>query len=192
MNKICLILLAGISLPVFYTGCATDRQFEAVEQICAPGTSKAEAMDAVEDVLAQMHFNIEKADIDRGLIRTRPLPGAKFFEFWRSDNIGSSNLLAANLHSIRRTAELNITQQKDQFCITCDVQLQRLSVPEHRVTDSGKAYAMFSQSSPSMQTLKLYPEQKRQMAWLDLGKDTRLSTEILRGIEAKLKVKNKR
>ncbi len=147
------------------------------------GVGTADLMEVAEDVLARMYFIIDKADTDRGLIRTRPLPGAQFFEFWRSDNVGADNALAANLHTIRRTVTLDISQQNEQLCIGCNVQVQRLSLPERQVSSSARVYGMFSQSSQSLQRLKLNPEQKQQMAWIDLGRDSRLEAEILKRIE---------
>lgn len=150
------------------------------------GIGRADMMEVAEDVLARMYFTIEKADVDSGLIRTRPLPGAQFFEFWRSDNVGADNTLAANLHTIRRTVTLDISQQDEQLRIGCEVQTQRLSLPERQVSSSARVYGMFSLSSPSLQRLKLNPEQKKEMAWIDLGRDPRLEAEILKRIEAQI------
>ena len=156
---------------------------------------KAELMKAAEDVLTEMHFTIEKADVDNGIIRTRPLPGAQFFEFWRSDNVGIRNTIAANLHSIRRTVTLNISQQKlpgddryhDELQMDCDVHVQRLSLPERQVNSSTRIYGIFSQSSPSLQRLQLNPEQAKQTEWIDLGSDPQLEAEILKRIGIQLK-----
>jgi hypothetical protein len=155
-----------------------------VEQSRGIGT--ADMMEVTEDVLAGMHFTIEKADVQSGFIRTRPLPGAQFFEFWRSDNVGSDNTLAANLHTIRRTVTLNISQQGEQLHIGCEVQAQRLSLPQRQVSSSARLYGMFSLSSPSLQRLKLNPEQKKEIAWIDLGRDSRLEAEILKRIETRI------
>jgi len=143
-------------------------------------------MEVAEDVLTGMHFTIEKADIQNSLIRTRPLPGAQLFEFWRSDNIGARNTLEANLHTIRRTVTLNITQQNNELRIDCDVHVQRLSLPEQQVSSSARVYGMFSQSSPSLQRLQLNPEQKKDMEWIDLGRDLQLEAEILKRIETQI------
>jgi len=182
-----LMTYALITYALMLAGCAKQQQFKAVEQICVPDTGKAEAMQAAEDVLGKMHFTIDKADAERGLIRTRPLPGAQFFEFWRSDNVGAFNSTEANLHSIRRVAELNISQQGGQLYIGCNVKVSRLSLPEHQISSSARAYQMFSQSSPAMQILALHPQQKKGMAWVDLGNDTMLATEILKRIEKHVK-----
>ena len=192
MNKIKLLLFISCAALLLLVGCAKQQQFKTVERICVPNLQKQQAMEIAEDVLGQMHFTIEKADAELGVIRTRPLPGAQFFEFWRSDNIGAFNTAEANLHSIRRIVELNISltplplargKKGGQLCIDCDVQVQRLSLPEHEVSSSSRAYKMFSKSTSSVQKLEFTPEQKKDMAWVDLGKDSRLATKILKQIE---------
>ena len=192
MKKVKQLLFTGCVSLLFLGGCAQQQQFKAAEQICVANVQKPQAMQIAEDVLGRMHFTIAKADAEQGLIRTRPLPGAQFFEFWRRDNVGTKNFAEANLHSIRRTVELDISRQDGQLCIGCDVKVQRLSLPEQEVSSSSRAYQMFSRSTSSMQRVKLRPHQKRGMAWLDMDKDTRLSTKILRRIEKKLKLKSRK
>jgi hypothetical protein len=147
---------------------------------------RADLIEVGENVLAEMYFTIEKADVDSGLIRTRPLPGAQFFEFWRSENVGAVNALEANLHTIRRTVILEISPKNNQLQVDCEVQIQRLSLPDRQVISSAKVYGMFSRSSPLLQRLILNPEQEKEMAWIDLGRDSRLETEILKRIEKRI------
>jgi hypothetical protein len=192
MSKIKPLFFIACASLLLLAGCAKQQQSKAVEQICAPNIQRPEAMQMAEDVLRRMNFTISKSDAQQGLIRTKPLPGAQFFELWRRDSVGTKNFAEANLHSIRRTVELDINQQDGQLCIGCDVKVQRLSLPEHEVSSSSRAYEMFSRSTSSMQRIKLRPHQKRGMAWLDMGKDTRLSTRILKRIEKKIKVKSQK
>jgi len=181
----CTLLLAGCAQQASAPpGVKVQDNTLFIEQ--SQDIGMADTMEAAEDVLAEMHFNIEKADIDSGVIRTRPLPGAQFFEFWRSENVGADNSLAANLHSIRRTVELTVSQREGKLCIACDVRVQRLSIPEHQVSSSARVYKMFSRSKPSLQRLALNPEQEEEMAWIDLENDTLLATEILKRIEARI------
>jgi hypothetical protein len=168
------------------TGCAQTQPRVAVEQICKENLQKQDAMQIAEDVLRRMHFNIVKADTEQGLIRTEALPGAQSFELWRRDNVGAFNSTEANLHSIRRTAELSISQQGGRLCIRCDVKVRRLSLPEREVTTTAHTYEMFSPSHPSIQRLMLHPDQKKEMAWIDLGGDTQLAAEILNRISSVL------
>jgi len=176
-----------IACALMLTGCARPQHQETVEQICLPDTDKLQAMQTAEDVFARMHFIVTKADPDQGIIRTKSLPAAQSFEFWRTDNVGSFNSTEANLHSIRRTAELHISRQDGQLCINCYVKAQRLSLPERRITGSGSSYALFTTSKRSVQVLQLHPEQEKDMAWIDLDNDSQLATEILKQIEKQLK-----
>jgi len=183
MNKVRSFSFLTCAAFYLLAGCAGTQRYEALEQICLPDTDKAEAMQIAEDVLSKMHFTIAKADTDQGFLRTRPLPGPHLIEFWRSDHSTE-----ANLHSIRRIVELNISQQAEKLCIGCDVKVQRLSLPElrdtgHEARDTGHE----ARGTRPMQKLNLSPEQKKDMAWLDLGKDPRLETKILKQIEKRLK-----
>ncbi len=137
-------------------------------------------MQIAEDVLAGMHFTIDKADLDSGLIRTRPLSGAQFFEFWRSDNVGPFNFAEANLHSIRRNAEVYVQQQGDEVLVRCDVQVQRFSVPEYEAAGS---------PGSSAKRLGLSSDSRESWGWIDLGKDRLLSTEILNRIRKRVQAR---
>lgn len=190
MNTVKSLYLAPCVVLFLVAGCAETRHYETVEQICIGNTDKARAMQMAEDVLGRMHFAIDKADIERGLIRTKPLSGAQFFEFWRRDSIGAYNSLQANLHSIRRTVVLDISGNSQELCVNCNVNVQRLSLPEHEVSSSARAYEMFSRSTAAMQTLRLRPEQEEGMAWVDSGNDDELVTEILKQIEKRIRTES--
>jgi len=181
-----LCTYALIACALVFAGCAQQQQAEVTGPISVPDMGKAELMEVAEDVLARMHFTVEKADVPSGLIRTRPLPGAQFFELWRSDNVGGGNALQANLHTIRRTVELDISQHGDQLQIDCDVRVQRLSLPERDVSSSARVYEMFTRSSRSLQRMRFETEQLQAMAWIDLENDTALAAEILKRIEKRL------
>ncbi len=200
-------LLVSLVFLCLAAGCAQTGQparlrqpseFEAIDQICVPDAETKQAMQVAEDVLAQMNFTIEKADAEKGFIKTRPLRAAQAFELWRSDNIGSFNTAEANLHTIRRIAQMNLTRSDQpaaascdasrsgkQLCIDCEVKTQRLSLPQRR-TSTSRAYGLFSSSKPSTQRLKLDAEQAKAMAWVDLGQDKMLSTAILKHLEERL------
>ncbi len=181
-----LVSCALMTYALMAAGCAQTQQYTGIKQICVPGVDKQVVMEAAEEALSKMHFTIDKADAEQGVVRTRPLAGAQFFEFWRRDNVGAFNWVEANLHSIRRTAKLDISQQAGQLCVSCNVNVQRLSLPEQEVTSSAHAYGMFTRSGTVIQTLKLYPGQKTGVAWIDLGEDARLATEILKRIEKRI------
>jgi len=141
-----------------------------------------DAMSAAETTLTRMHFDIEKADPIRGIIRTRPLTGAQFFELWRSDNVGPAHVAEASLHTIRRSVELRLQPSGNQVRIDCTVRVQRLSLPENEVASVSQAYRMYSRSTATLQRLELEPEQRENLAWIDLGDDPTLAARILKRI----------
>lgn len=175
--------LWSIIFGLLLTGCSEQQQYKANEPINRENISKSRVMEIAEDVLAKMYFTIDKVNIEDGYIRTKPLSGAQFFEFWRSDNVGTDNWLISNLHSIRRTIELQIDEKDKVFIINCDVQIYKLSLPERDIHSSAHAYNLFSVSKQTMQSIQLHPEQQKDMAWIDMGKDEQLATEILNRIE---------
>lgn len=192
-GKLCTYsLIAGA---LMLAGCAQRQQYPAfqraegvgaVSEISVPDVNCAEVLEIAEEVLAKMYFTIEKADPDSGFIKTRPLPGAQFFEFWRSDNVGSFDRALANLHSIQRTVEMDISQEDEKVHIDCNVWVYRLSLPGRQISSSTQAYEMFSRSSPLLQGLTLHPAQKKAMAWVNMGQDSRLAKEILDRIEKRI------
>ncbi|MBW7992036.1 MAG: hypothetical protein FVQ84_18755 [Planctomycetes bacterium] len=185
-RKIPMILSMFLGIvSMLVAGCAEQQQYGAAKPIRVENIDKLQVVEAAEDVLVKMHFTIEKANTENGFIRTKPLQGAQFFEFWRSDSVGADNWLANNLHSIRRIVELNINEQDKDLYINCEVKIYRLSLPEREIR-SAHAYDLFSTSSSTVQRIQLHPEQKVDMAWIDLGKDGQLAAEILRRIEQQI------
>ena len=152
----------------------------------------SEAMQAAEDVLSQMNFEIDKSDYNLGYIRTRALSGGQLFELWRTENVGMENNLLSNLHSIRRVVEVNINEEEQKLDIDCNVRVQRISIPQREITSSARAYQLFTRSSLYFQRLKLNPEQEKDMVWLDLDNDLKLETEILKRISSEIEEEHKK
>ena len=186
MSTVKLLPYVTCSLLCFFAGCggATGR-YETVEQVCAPGVGKQDVMQAADKVLGQMHFTIAKYDLESGYMRSRPLAAAQFFEFWSKDTAGAFNSAEANMHSIRRTVELDITRQGDRVCIGCDVKVERLSLSDYSVADGQVKYDKHSDTGTRVSTQSLELGQKRKV-WIDLGDDQKLATVILKRIEKQL------
>ncbi len=177
---------AALYVAIFVlAGCAENKYIQTTDRLCVPAVTKTDTMATVEQVLAGMHFDIEKLDAEAGYVRTHPLPGAQSFEIWRADNVGAFNSAEADLHSIRRTVELNITEQPGQLCIQCKATVQRLSFPDNQ-TAATQNKAIMSPNQRSLQKLTLNPDQKQNITWLDLGRDNQLETEILNRINKRL------
>jgi len=221
------VLIAGaLSLP----GCGgPNTATTPAQMICPDGVTRADVVQAADDVLTGMHFAIEKLDAEEGLVRTKPLRGGQFFELWRSDNAGAYNWEEANLQSVRRSVELRVTGEavdrrpegdpkRDQsrlgraptgetgpvgtrtqagdtyslqpiasrLRVECEVSVQRLSLPPNEVTGTSEAYRIHSASMPTLQRIEVTPQQRRAMAWIDLGQDPDLAARILTRVEQRL------
>jgi hypothetical protein len=185
MNKSILNKLFACSLLFWLAGCAQNKYTKTIEQLCPPAATRADTMTAAEQVLTGMHFGIEKFDVEAGYIRTAPLSGAQSLEFWRCDSVGSFNRAEADMHSIRRAVEINISEQAGQLCINCKATTQRLSLPQSQIT-AGQNRPIMSPDQKSVQKLKLGHDQKSNLTWTDLGRDNHLETEILKRIESRL------
>jgi len=168
-----------------------------VQMVLDNTVTKAEVVQAAESVLTRMHFSIEKLDAQQGLVRTRPLRGAQFFEFWRSDNVGAYAGTEAGVQSLRRTVELRVRSEgrgqrtedgsDTRLCVECAVAVQRLSLPPSEVTGVSAAYGIYTRSTPAVQRIDVRRRQQRDMAWIDLGEDQRLAARILERLDKTLR-----
>ena len=174
-------------------GCATPQQQPAPKDgsVNIADISVAEAMAVAEAALSRMQFAIEKADPEQGVIRTKPLTGAQFFEFWRSDNVGPVQAIEANLHTLRRSVELRLQPNGNQVRVDCRVHVQRLSLPANEVASVSQAYRMYSASTRTIQRLELEPAQQEGFAWIDLGEDPALAERILKHVIERIQPQEK-
>jgi hypothetical protein len=165
-------------------GCAENKYIQTTDRLCVSATTREAIMEASEDVLAKMSFKIEKFDVETGLIKTWPLSGAQSFEFWRKDSVGPFNQTEADLQSIQRTVELNISDNAGQICVNCIATTQRLSYTQSQTADEG--YASVVETRRSAEKLLQANRQKSNITWIDLARDTQLETEIIKRIEKQL------
>ncbi len=181
MKQILSIIALG---SILFISCAPSYQeTHVIDPVCFTNTPSTAVFETTKDVLRHMYFTIDKADPNNGYIRTHPLPGAQTFECWRSDNVGLYNTMEANLHSIRRIVELNVTEEREQVCLACSVHVQRLNVPQQQVISTAQAYRILSESTTTIQRLTFGPEQQTAMQWEDLGQDPLLAEHIIKQIK---------
>ena len=180
-RKIFITLCLCGFVAILICGCGKNIQIDKVEPLCI-SADRAQLMQASQTVLGKMNFQIAKLDSAQGLIITKPLESAKFFEFWRTGNIGKYNKQNANLHSTRKIVRLTTIKSAGGLCLNCDVQVQRLSLPESDIGTS-QVYRVHSQDRYTTPELDLTDEQKKNMTWINLGSDNVLATEILEQIK---------
>jgi hypothetical protein len=167
-------------------GCSAGQKAgekEQVKEVCLSGIDKQRAVVISEEVLRDFNFSIAKEDANSGYILTRPLPGSQFFEFWRKDNADSYSAAQSSIQSIRRTAELNLSEVNGQICINCAVRKQRLYLSAPPEEKAGLKYDRITGQKIRTTNTGLDTNPK-QMSWIDLGNDAKLAAVILKKIEA--------
>ena len=169
---------------LFLAGCANNNNPETIDYI-SNWCEKSFAMKTSQKVLTKMNFPIEKFDIEEGYIRTKPISGSQIFEFWQKDNVGLFNTVEANLHTIRRVIELDLSEIGGRTKISCNVKTYRLSIEESETAKISESPALFSANAQSsLEKLELPDGRKR---WIELGNDEKLSSLILEEINKRLR-----
>ena len=182
-----LLLFTAVLVVAAATGCGPGQKSDPIDKICLSQSDKTAAMEAADDVLARMHFTIDKSDPEQGIMTTRPLSGAQLFEFWRKDNATPYANAEANLHTIRRSVDLSVYNEDGQTLVKCDVSVKRLSIPEMEIAGMSQAAQSFTASDATLQKLELNTDQAQGMAWIDLGPDPALEKRILDMIHQKVR-----
>lgn len=162
-------------LTLMISGCAAP---QLTETRCISNIDKQQAVAAADQVLAGMHFRFETIDEQRGILRARALPAAQFFELWRADNVTGKQAFEANIHSIRRTATIQITEENKRICIDCTVTVHRLSRPEPLDVSQMRAFSIFAREKSDITRIE-YQRQEEPVRWIDLGRDSKLEAEII-------------
>jgi hypothetical protein len=179
------ILQVVVAAALAAAGCSSSQPAPVSQPGCTPAP-KAEAMPAARHVLVQMGFQIDKYDLDAGVITTRPLSGSQFFEVWRGDNASTYDATEAAMHSIRRVVEMSFTESDGSTCMLCRANVKRLSLPERQVVGTSGAFSLFTRSTGFITDTRLNPAQEREMAWIDLDRDAALEAKVVASVDKSL------
>ena len=182
MKNVSILAIVGFVVFLF-AGCSAPEQIVSSDPVCLPGVEVPEAMEAARAVLDRMQFTMEKYDTQARYLRTRPLSGAQFFQVWRQDNASAYTSAEANLQSLRRIVEMELSPFANRICIKCRVYVQQLSIPEEPIEGVLRMAGGYTDSSSSNQTLRLEGRQLEKMEWLDKGLDRALEQKILQRIK---------
>ncbi|MHC4927001.1 MAG: hypothetical protein ACYTER_06660 [Planctomycetota bacterium] len=185
MKNISIWMLLGI-ISLFLCGCGQPEQLVSTDPVCLPEVSSDTVMEAANAVLSDMQFSIEKYDFDACYIRTRPLSGAQFFQVFRGDNASSYTAAEANIYSLRRVVEIEITPFANRTCIQCRAMVQQLSIPEKPLVGTTRMAGQYTTGGARNQTLALDPQQAEQIEWLDRGPDRALENKIIEKIKQRI------
>jgi hypothetical protein len=145
-------------------GCITQPQHPAATQpattrnlattqpsywLDQPAPASAHANDfqrlwtASEDVARDFFFRLDRQDFRAGLLTTRPMVSAQWFEPWRRDVRTAKHRNESSLATIRRTAHFQFERLDDgSYRVTPRVLVERQALAEQRIT-SAVAYQQY-------------------------------------------------
>ncbi len=156
-----MIVLGGIAALVGAFGCASDapppkrapatRPVTDVDPkfadpqywIAQPGTSWVEfptydaLFKAAQTVASDYHWAIDRTDYRAGVVTTRPVICAQFFEPWRRDIQTIDDSMKASAATYRRSVRFEISRQRDgSYELTPKVLVEREVITEKRISNA--------------------------------------------------------
>lgn len=93
--------------------------------------------DASEDVAREFFFRLDRQDYRAGLLTTRPMVSAQWFEPWRREVRTAKDRNESSLATIRRTIQFHFERLDDNsYRVTPKVLVERQALAEQRITSS--------------------------------------------------------
>ena len=134
---------------------------------------------AAQSVLRKHDFQVDRQDLAAGVIETLPTTSQHFSEFWRQDVADPYSFGQATMHTMQRKATVRfIRAPGSQWTIELEVDVYRLSTPEHQVTSASSALLAFSGGLPTA-TGQVGVNASKQREWVPLGRDGEMESRLL-------------
>jgi hypothetical protein len=206
---LCMILVIGGAL----TGCARNARATATTfpaTVTNPATTQpaywldqpanasarfgdfSQLFQASEDSARDFLFRIDRVDYRAGLLTTRPMVSAQWFEFWRRDTQTWDDLAESSLATIRRTIRFEFVRLDDgSFEVTPKVLVERETVAESRVTSPTNYRRVFHNEIDPRRRARGTRESDVGTRlpgryWTPIGRDPALEEALARSIEKKV------
>lgn len=135
---------------------------------------------ATQSVLRKHDFQIDRQDLAAGVIETLPTTSQHFSEFWRQDVADPYSFGQATMHTMQRKATVRFirTSSARNWAVEMQVDVYRLSTPEHQVTSASSALLAFSGGLPTA-TGQVGVNASKQREWVPLGRDGEMESRLL-------------
>ena len=149
--------------------------------------------DATEAVAREFFFQLDRTDYRAGMLTTRPMVSAQWFEPWRPDVQTFGNSIQSSLATIRRTLQFHFERLDDgSFRVWPKVLVERQAMTERRITSAISYRQVFSR--PARPELRPRGTRESDVGiflperyWYAIGRDDALERTLARSIEKKLK-----
>jgi hypothetical protein len=153
--------------------------------------------DTALAVLIKHDFRPDRQDRTAGIITTYPTTSMQWHEPWRQDVADKYSLGEASLHTIQRQATVRFIHKApsqrsadcaappivEDWTVSVQVDVYRLSVPEYQITSSSAAIRSFSGDLPTVTGEKI-ADARSARRWVPLGRDEAMEERLLTRILA--------
>jgi hypothetical protein len=147
---------------------------------------------ATEDVARDFLFQIDRTDYRSGLLTTRPMVSAQWFEPWRHDVQTFGDAVESSLATIRRTLRFEFERLDDgTFRVWPKVLVERQALAERRITSAVSYRQVFAR--PARPDLRPRGTRESDVGvflpdryWYAIGRDDALERALARSIAKKL------
>ncbi len=165
-----------------------------------PATAAATAADfqrlwdASEDVARDFLFRLDRQDYRAGVLTTRPMVSAQWFEPWRREVRSWDDRAESSLATIRRSVRFEFERvgEGDAYRVTPNVLVERQTLAEQRIT-SVVAYRQFF-TRPVRPELRQRGTRESDVGiflpnryWYPTGRDAELERALAEAIQKKVK-----
>lgn len=182
----CLLGLGIVALAIGALGCskslpnAPDPLVVQARPDCLWRLCQAE--------LKQRGFRLDRVDRRAGIIKTYPLTGKQWFEFWRRDVVTDQDVAESSLHTIRRKVYMNVAPApEDRYRLQCRVTVERLSAQPVWAGGRVRVQDIFGRAAGRAPVLQVTEKRKlHPPTWVPIGQDHSLETDILQAIHHRL------
>lgn len=166
-------------------GCATVPEGRLPNPSVFSDTQVDTAEDVATRVLMELRFEPVIPQKSKGHIETQPLTGASWFEFWRKDTIGRTQVAESSLHTVRRRATVSISPKDGGSQVFVRVFKERASAPGSGPTSFGYSFNIHEVEDTDLMRQDAIEEDEYD--WLPMGRDPLLEQYILDRIHLALK-----
>lgn len=166
-----------------------------------PACERQYIMEQVSDEIDN-YFEIRQEErirlidniLTEGSIETQPQIGSTAFEPWRKDSTRGFERRLSTLQTIRRWSKVRVIPDGNGYAIDVKVykELEDRDPPDHSVVSG--SLNRFDNSIDSIDSLStnqagLSIQDRNQLIWFPIGRDTELEQTILRNLKARLSKK---
>jgi hypothetical protein len=136
----------------------------------------------VLDVMRANFFVVEKMDLRGGIITSRPLVSAQWFEPWRGDTSTLGDVARSSMATYRRTLHFDITRTPEgRYLVTARVLVERQTNVGRRVTGV-IGFGNFAASDESSLVARTEEGGAPTSYWYATARDYNLETSLIASV----------